>query len=167
MPADAQGLVQANPRPTQNGRVENGRVENGRVENGRVENGRVENERVGANCIRPDTVRQNNDGEGIDVGSSNKFDGTNSVFKLSINPNPADDVAVINYTFPEPTDITIEIRNATGAIVYTQTLKNTQQGTQTINTDKLASGTYSVETLHCNVSDKVAKQSRQKLVVVH
>jgi Secretion system C-terminal sorting domain len=104
-----------------------------------------------------------NRNNGIASSSSNKLEGAS----LSIAPNPADEVAVLNYSFSEATDINIEVRNASGMLVYSTSLKGVQTGSYTVDTDRLASGVYTVDTSIYGVSAKDVQRIGRKMVVVH
>jgi hypothetical protein len=108
---------------------------------------------------------------GLKTITTQPLEGAN----LSIAPNPADEVAVLNYSFPEATDIKIEVRNASGMLVYSASLKGVQTGNHTIDTDRLASGKYRVETsiygvsanASANAFAKNVQRIMQKIVIIY
>ena len=81
--------------------------------------------------------------------------------QIRMTPNPADDQVQISYTLPTPTDLNIEIRNGTGAIVFAQKQANVQSGVVRVDCKSWGSGSYFVY-LQYGVERKL-----EKLVVVH
>jgi hypothetical protein len=70
--------------------------------------------------------------------------GVNS---LNLFPNPTSDVANVNFTLNENTDVTINVYNAIGALVSSSVQGNMASGTQNvqINTANFNNGIYMVE----------------------
>lgn len=82
---------------------------------------------------------------------------------LKIFPNPANDVATIDYGFTDwgKGAVNVEITNALGQIIYTQQLPM-YSGFQKINVSQFAAGTYTVFIKRAN-----AVVATNKVVVVH
>ncbi len=66
-------------------------------------------------------------------------------FALSeISPNPANEMAVLNFTLDFESDVTVNIQNSLGQIIKSMSLSNAQAGLNTINviTNDLPAGAY-------------------------
>jgi len=70
-----------------------------------------------------------------------------SIISLNCTPNPANYRATIEYILARPGQVTIDLFNATGRLVDRLVDQNGSAGvhTHTINTDRLANGTYFLE----------------------
>ena len=78
---------------------------------------------------------------------------------MLLSPNPAHDIAYINYGVPQPSDVQMDVKNAAGQVIFTQILRGVQTGTVPINTQNWANNVYIVEM-------RFGKEAiRQKLVV--
>ncbi len=64
---------------------------------------------------------------------------------LDLFPNPATDVATLNYNFSERLDINVRVTNSLGQVVRTHNLGNVQAGTLNIDVTDFATGMYFVD----------------------
>ena len=102
-------------------------------------------------------VSDNVSGQLNNLETDNPLDISKPYMKLS--PNPAKDIAYINYGVPQPTDVQMDVKNAAGQVIFTQILRGVQTGTVPINTQNWANNIYIVEM-------RFGKEVlRQKLVV--
>jgi hypothetical protein len=99
-------------------------------------------------------------GEIMNAGKSN-FTGAVSVseiennFSVSIYPNPASDVANVRVELTETSNVSIEVYNTLGKLVYSENTNDVSQGAYyySVNTLDFATGLYSVKTtVNGNVS---------------
>ncbi len=82
---------------------------------------------------------------GISV-SELEFDNALSVF-----PNPATDVATIQYNFSEVLDLNVKMTNSLGQLIQQKVVSNTQTGTVNLDVKGLSAGVYFVEMTDGNV----------------
>ncbi len=64
---------------------------------------------------------------------------------LDLFPNPATDVATLNYNFSERLEINVRITNSLGQVVKTHNLGNVQNGTLNMDVTDFATGMYFVD----------------------
>ena len=92
-----------------------------------------------------------------------------SIPVLQCTPNPADDQIHIDFSLPEVGEVAIEIRNATGAVVLSQSVKGVSLGNVDVDCSGWSSGVYFVY-LRGGGSTGLATPPLgigQKVVVVH
>ncbi|MEL6865916.1 MAG: T9SS type A sorting domain-containing protein, partial [Bacteroidota bacterium] len=84
---------------------------------------------------------------------------TDFINGLRMFPNPATDVAEINYNFSEALDLTIRVTNSMGQLLFQKQLEGAQNGTQQLDLSTYAPGVYFV------VMTDGVNQHAQRLVV--
>jgi PA domain/Secretion system C-terminal sorting domain len=94
------------------------------------------------------------------------IDGTNNGFGISkqvfsISPNPTRDQADVTYQLQHPTDVTIEVKTASGQVIFSKILRGVTVGSLDISTVDYPNGTYFVTLQY----EKEVKT--KKLVVRH
>ncbi len=92
--------------------------------------------------------------------SANGIEEETSSFGMFVHPNPTSDVANIKIATDEAADVTVEVYNLMGAVVYTESSQNLAPGKYYYNVDvnNFAAGIYTVKTTVNNVV-KTAKLS--------
>ncbi len=85
-----------------------------------------------------------------------------NTYGLSIFPNPASDFTYVQVNLMETSDVSVEMYNSLGELVYVQHTQNLSQGkyNYTIDLANLANGLYTVKTT-VNGTIKTAKISVQ------
>lgn len=116
-------------------------------------------------CKRPGEVYFGTFGRGIWASNSllglnddNASDAVKQLkTKLKVYPNPASDVAKLNFTLFKNSDVTIQIYNISGRLVKTIREKNLTKGDQTIEIDAadLSNGSYIVKFTAGSVNETV------------
>jgi photosystem II stability/assembly factor-like uncharacterized protein len=81
---------------------------------------------------------------------------------ISIFPNPVKDVLLINYNFDKITDVSFTINDAVGRLIWSNDLKNAQNGFEKVDCSTFNTGVYFVKTLADGVESNV-----QKVVIAH
>jgi hypothetical protein len=86
-----------------------------------------------------------------------------NVSSILLYPNPADNVANLSFTLTKGSNVSVEVINATGQVVYNQQLGNISMGEQKVelNVSSLSKGLYFVN-LVTGTSKIMAKLSIQK-----
>jgi hypothetical protein len=80
---------------------------------------------------------------------------------LKLSPNPARDIALVEYNFTEATEVRIEAINSMGQVIFTKILRGATNGTFEINTLTWANNIYILQTHYGK------EVFQQKLVVQH
>lgn len=68
----------------------------------------------------------------------------NVVASTSVYPNPANDVATVNFQLNEVANVSIEVVDYTGKVISTENLGSVSNGAHTVNTSNVAEGIYFV-----------------------
>lgn len=66
---------------------------------------------------------------------------------LNIYPNPSNGIINLNYSFSSPENLTIEIYNSSGALVYNERNITAQSGTKSIDMSNFSNGLYHVRAI--------------------
>jgi hypothetical protein len=72
------------------------------------------------------------------------IDENGVVASTSVYPNPANDVATVNFTLNEVANVSIEVVDYTGKVISTENLGSVANGAHTVNTSNVAEGIYFV-----------------------
>ena len=71
--------------------------------------------------------------------------GTSGAFNLSVYPNPLESVGTISWRAPRGEEVTIRVIDERGIVVREQTEVSKGEGSVSLSTDELSSGSYVVE----------------------
>jgi Secretion system C-terminal sorting domain/PA domain len=91
-----------------------------------------------------------------------KADIKNATSAFSLSPNPANDMATLVFNLSQKTDLTLEILNEAGQMMFRRALQNAQTGSLDVDTRAWASGAYFI-----HLTDGKGVKTVKRLVVQH